>query len=217
MEQGAFEAILTDFRGVIERFVYCKTPSKPDGEDVLQEVWLAAYRNRHTLRDASKAKAWLLAIAANRCRDFYRRRAMQLEIPYENMTDVLPAQSRYGVTLEETVRETLSGLNEPDKQMLALFYLHGKRQDEIAQQLRIPLGTVKSRLFAAKKRFRAAYPYPPHEKGMDTMQKLPTQIPNVRIEKTDAPIFTVKWEEMMGWFVVPRLGEACNWAMYESP
>lgn len=49
------------------------------------------------------------------------------------------------------------------------------------------------------------------------MSKLPEILPEYTIAKSEKPIFPVKWEEMMGWFIVPRPGEKLSWAMYDFP
>ena len=49
------------------------------------------------------------------------------------------------------------------------------------------------------------------------MKKLPEFIPLYKIEKLDEAPFSVKWEELMGWFLVPRLNEKLSWAMYDIP
>lgn len=49
------------------------------------------------------------------------------------------------------------------------------------------------------------------------MKKLPEQMPEYRIEASTEPAFSVKWEELMGWFLVPRLGEKISWGMYDMP
>jgi len=49
------------------------------------------------------------------------------------------------------------------------------------------------------------------------MHKLPEILPDYTITATDKAPFPVKWEENMGWFIVPRLGEKISWAMYDYP
>lgn len=49
------------------------------------------------------------------------------------------------------------------------------------------------------------------------MKKLPEIMPEYTITKLDKAPFSVKWEELMGWFIVPKLGEKLNWAMYDFP
>ena len=116
---------------------------------------------------------------------------------------------------DTAVEETLDRLSDRDARMLRLFYLEQLPQKEIARQLSIPTGTVKSRLNAARDRFRAAYPYSP--KGERKMKKLPLFLPPYAVRWKDEAPFPVVWEEMMGWGIVPRLGEKLTWGMYDLP
>ena len=49
------------------------------------------------------------------------------------------------------------------------------------------------------------------------MKRLPEFIPEYKIEASDKKAFNVKWEEIMGWFLVPKLGEKLSWGMYDIP
>lgn len=49
------------------------------------------------------------------------------------------------------------------------------------------------------------------------MKTLPKVLPNYTIDKSAEAPFDVKWEELMGWFLVPKLGEALSWGMYDMP
>ena len=49
------------------------------------------------------------------------------------------------------------------------------------------------------------------------MKKLPKVLPEYKITKSDKKPFDVKWEELMGWFLVPKLGEKLSWGMYDLP
>lgn len=49
------------------------------------------------------------------------------------------------------------------------------------------------------------------------MKTLPERLPDYTIEPMTEPPFPVQWEELMGWFIVPRLGEKLSWAMYDFP
>jgi len=202
--------------GALQRYCYFKLPSRADGDDVLQQVALAAWLRRDSLRNAEAFKSWLLQIAANQVRDFYRRRAKQLEIPLDELNEATLTDSRFGVTIEEAVRETLDTLGGSDKAILTLAYLHNMPQADIATRLGIPLGTVKSRLYTARRRFRNEYPHL-QTKGEITMFKLPKIMPGYTIAPTEQVPFACKWEELMGWFIVPKLEEKLTWAMYEMP
>ena len=112
----------------------------------------------------------------------------------------------------------MSSLAGREKQILYLYYFENLPQADIAKKLGIPLGTVKSRLHAAKASFRSAYPYPPRNlKGEDTMPELLEKLPVYTIKPSDKPPFETRCEEMMGWLIVPRVGEKLKWGLYEQP
>ena len=117
---------------------------------------------------------------------------------------------------DSAVSQTLERMNSHDEQLLSMFYLKDMPQSDIAARLGIPLGTVKSRLHIARERFRAAYPRA-YAKGDTDMKKLPMELPEYCITPLDEPPFDIVWEELMGWFLVPRLGESLSWGMYDLP
>jgi len=222
MDNAAFEQKLAECKNALERFVYFKMPNKTDGDDVLQEALLAAYANRGLLKNAEGFKPWLFRIAANKCNDFYRTSAKLPDSLPDGETALESAlqQSRYGITVTELVQEALAQLAEKDAELLRLTYIDRLAQAEIAKLFKVPVGTIKSRLHTAKQRFKAAYPYHPKvktKKGAFKMSKLPKKLPEYSIVQSDKKPFPVKWEEMMGWFIVPKLGEKLSWGIYDLP
>ena len=224
-----FEKLYLSCKSALERFVYFKTPSKADGDDILQEVAVSAYKNMSEIKNPDSFKPWILKIAANKCNDFYRNLAKRHEIPLDEITDNIVSVSRYGISDTQVVRETLSNLTDKDKQILFLYYFKNKPQAEIASILQIPVGTVKSRLHTAKQNFKESYPFPPKikdseeleklkgENNMQTKKTLPDIMPEYKITKSEKPPFNVRCEETPGWFIVPKLGEKITWAIYDFP
>ena len=234
MKQKEFEELYLRHKGEIERFVYYKTPSKSDGDDILQETALAAYLGCGAIRDTASFKAWIFKIAANKCFDYYRKRARLAEVPLEEVSGSI---RRGADSTSQIVRDTLETLRERDMQILYLYYISGRPQSWIAQYLGVPIGTVKSRLSTAKQSFRDAYPRAitplpadtamqertgdiiqhTRNKGDITMKCLPTKLYDYTITPSSKEPFSVKWEEVMGWFFVPRLDEKLSWAAYDFP
>lgn len=213
-----FEDYLAAERTSVERFVRFRLHSQADADDVLQEVYLTAYQKFSQLKNREAFKAWILSIARNKCTDYFRRKAAQYAIPIDELTERELSAGRQGVTEVNAVRETLHLLGDKDKQILYLYYWKALPQAEIAERLRIPVGTVKSRLHTARQSFKEKYPYPPkHSKGECHLKQLPESLPAYTIEADGRPPFSVKWEELMGWFLVPKPGEALSWGMYDLP
>ena len=213
-----FEKLLADVSSGVERFVRYRLPSQTDADDVLQEVYLSAYRKFPQLKNKDAFKTWIISIARNKCNDYFRAKAAQMEISIEELSQQELSAGRLGISVVHTVRETLDRLGDKDKQILYLYFWKELPQTEIAKILDIPVGTVKSRLFTAKQHFKNKYPYQTQKpKGDTTMQKLPEYIPDYTIERLDAEPFSVRWEELQGWLIVPRMGQKLTWGLYEFP
>ena len=213
-----FEKLLADVTSGVERFVRYRLPSQTDADDVLQEVYLSAYRNFPGIKNKESFKSWIISIARNKCNDYFRAKAAQMEISIEELSQQELSTGRLGISVVHTVRETLDRLGNKDKQILYLYFWKELPQNEIAKLLDIPVGTVKSRLHTAKLHFKSKYPYQTQKpKGDTTMQKLPEYIPDYTIERLDAEPFSVRWEELQGWLIVPRVGQKLTWGMYDFP
>ena len=149
-----FEKLLEVERVSVERFVRFRVNSKADADDVLQEVFFSAYQKFSQLKNKSAFKAWIISIARNKCNDYFRKKAIQYEIPIDKLTEKELSDGRYGISVINAVRETLNLLGDKDKQILYLYFWKEMPQAEIAKKLNIPLGTVKSRLHTAKQNFK---------------------------------------------------------------
>ena len=210
-----FEALLAGSKTAVERWVKARMSSLADAEDILQDTYLAAFKGYKELRDPAAFLPWILGIARRKCADFYRTKSRRNEI----LLDEFPEKAAEETPDNSAVEETLEALPERDRLMLRLFYQEMLSQKQISEQLKIPEGTVKSRMSLARYHFRAAYPYPP--KGEIAMSNnklnLPAILPEYTIVWKNEPAFPVTCEELSGWFIVPKPGEKINWGIYDLP
>lgn len=208
--------LLAEHIGSIERYIRFRIARPADAEDVLQEVLTAAVAGYSALRDSARIKAWLFGIARNKCTDYLRRKYQSKEVPLENAEHIGVLPTPLGGACESLVLDILEQLSPGDQEILRLYYWLELSQHDIALRLGIPVGTVKSRLHHARERFRAAWPR--QTKGETNMQTImPKKLPDYTITPSTLPPFECKWEEMIGWFIVPKLGEKLSWAMYDFP
>lgn len=210
-----FEKLLIECRNAVERYVYFRISEKADAEDILQEVYMTAFQKFDTLTSPARFKPWLIGIAKNKCNDFYRSKCHVELLSIDDISENQFLQSRRGYIENPAVSETMESLGRTDRQILDLYYFGGMPQSDIAGYLNVPLGTVKRRLHTARQNFKNKYPYPP--KGDHIMKKLPEILPVYTIERSKKEPFAVKWEELMGWFLVPKIGEKLTWGMYDIP
>lgn len=212
-----FEELLSQSCPAVERFVKFRLTSEQDAEDILQEVYITAFQKFGLLRDKDSFKPWIISIARNKCNDYFRTKAKNLEIPIELLSESRLSYGRQGISEYTAVSDTIELLGGKDKQILYLYFWKELPQTEIAKRLEIPLGTVKSRLHTAKRNFKEKYPYQhDNRKGEKIMKKLPLTMPEYKTERSKKEPFNVRWEELMGWCIIPKLGEKLSWGLYDA-
>ncbi|MGN1346269.1 MAG: RNA polymerase sigma factor, partial [Eubacteriales bacterium] len=188
----------------------------------LQNTYLAAFRNFGNLRDRNSFQSWLLAIAKNECRLYYRRKYRAEIVPMDSIGELaVPMQRGGGISME-----ILEQLPADAREMLVMYYVQQKSQAEIAGQLGIPVGTVKSRLHYARAQFKNACP--PHiqkmyERGTVMKAKeiepnnytagFPMELPEITITKKDTPFFEVRYAGV----IVPQVGNRSYEGLYRYP
>ncbi len=214
MDKATIEKLLTENYGALERYIKFRFSDQSIAADIVQEVCLAVLTHYEGLRTAESFRPWLYRIARNKLNDVYRTPQREIQ------TDKMDSIGRYShsMTHHDAVSETLAKLRDADQELLMLCYLSDIPQKDVAQQLGIPLGTLKTRLTAAKKRFRESYPYTKEmEKFGMKKTNFPEYMPEYTIVQRDDTPFEVVHEAIIGWGIVPRLGEKCAWASYDFP
>jgi RNA polymerase sigma-70 factor, ECF subfamily len=155
---AAFDLLLAQFKDKVFRLAYSMLRDEPQAEDAAQEVFVKIWRGLPGYRGASSFSTWIYAITRNTCLTELKKRAarpiVSLQAPEMGETiDRLPALNaedpEAGLALD--VQTLLAGLPDKYRQVITLFYLEQKAYEEVAAMLGLPLGTVKTHLFRAKK------------------------------------------------------------------
>lgn len=114
-----------------------------DREDAVQSAIEKAWRQKHRLRSEGAFEGWLMRILINECYALLRK--SKREVP----SDTLPERE----TAEDARPDVYRMFTEMDKKyrlVMTLHYAEGYRVDEISRMLRLPQGTVKSRLYRGR-------------------------------------------------------------------
>lgn len=125
-----------------------------DAEDVLQRTFVEVWRSRDRYDPGRSLEGWVLGIARKRAIDHLRKRHHDV-VPLEEMRGVAGDDGRElaeRYARAALVRSALTKLPEEQRQVLALVYFGEHTQSETANQLGIPLGTVKARVFRGLRR-----------------------------------------------------------------
>ena len=141
------------------------TADPSQAEDLVQDTMLKAYRSWRQYRPGTNAKGWLLTILRNTFINDYRRRkhepiAMDLEAVephalYRSMQESDPEGTFFSQIVDDKVLEAIDALPPDFREVLALSDIEGMTYSEIADTMKIPVGTVKSRLFRARRQLQA--------------------------------------------------------------
>ncbi len=153
-DQAALSEFYDRFAGLVNALALRILRDNADAEDVVQEVFLQAWRqaDRFDPRRGTP-EAWLCTIARTRALDRLRRRVSRREEPAE----AAPAPTDAPRPVEAlAVRKALLTLSEDQRRALELAYYEGLTQTEIAARLDEPLGTIKTRIRSAMIRLREA-------------------------------------------------------------
>lgn len=219
MEEITFEALLSKYRVVVERYINFRLQSRFDADDVIAETYYAAYVGFDKLRNKELFKPWILSIAKKQCNLWLRKK---LKIDVISIDDV---HEPIDISIEEydTAYELLDLLPKESAEVLRLT-VQGYKQNEIAEHLNIPLGTVKSRLHYARKQFRLACSPEQiliYEKGRKIMPKkdhtypFPAEMPRLIIKGSSRPFCEIKCADED--FIVPIIGNKNSEGTYRYP
>jgi len=150
-ETEAFSQIIDAYKQPLFRLVYRWVGHPDTAEEILQDVFLKAFRQIKNFRGESKFSTWLFQIALNRCRDFYRSRrnkpeeSLSLERPLE---DGGPREDEKLGTQEEAdrLRRALASLPPIYREAVSLRSLSEMSNEEISQATGESLSNVKMRV-----------------------------------------------------------------------
>jgi RNA polymerase sigma-70 factor (ECF subfamily) len=146
----AFEALVAARLNRTFRTASAILGSEADAHDVVQEAFLATWRQLPTLRDRTKFDAWLNKMIVNRCRDALRRRRRSREIGLDGARDI-PSEDATGAAAGmSALSSSFDRLRVDQRHLLVMHHLHRVPVADLAMELGIPEGTAKWRLHAAR-------------------------------------------------------------------
>jgi RNA polymerase sigma factor (sigma-70 family) len=119
--------------------------------DAVQDAWVSIVRGLYRLRDPSRFPAWSYAIVTRRCQDIVRQRSRSRETVLD---EDLEAEAPPALDAVDDLRVGMNTLTHEQRATVALFYREGLTVLEIADAMKIPIGTVKTRLFHARRTLR---------------------------------------------------------------
>lgn len=149
-----------EMQSLLYAFAIRLTKDEEDANDLLQETAYKAFKYRKMYQPQTNLRAWLMTIMRNTFINEYRRRKRRQTINdktdnnyFINSGDFSVANEGESNVLMEEIKKKIESL-EDWMRIPFMMHFNGFKYEEIAEQLDIPLGTVKSRIFFARKRLK---------------------------------------------------------------
>jgi RNA polymerase sigma-70 factor (ECF subfamily) len=155
-EEAALRALIAAHQTRVFRFVARLVGNEAVAEEVMSEVFMEVWRNAARFEGASAPGTWILSIAHNRAVSRLRKRREESwnedaagALPDEGDTPEVAVQK---ADKGEVLRRCIGQLSADHKAVIDLVYYHELSVSEVAEALKIPENTVKTRMFYARKR-----------------------------------------------------------------
>jgi RNA polymerase sigma-70 factor (ECF subfamily) len=148
----AYETLVLRYQGQMYRFALRMLANRSDAEDVVQEVFLTAWRRLDQLQEGAAFVAWLYKATTNRCLNVIRARKPQMEVEPDahEATDPLPERSAEVGEQMAALSRALLKLTDEQRACWLLREVHSRSYDEIAQHIGSSVTVVRGRIARAR-------------------------------------------------------------------
>ncbi len=162
----AFDLLVKRYKDPLINFIYRFLGSQTDAEDVLQETFLRLYKNKHYYKEIAKFSTWIYTIAGNLAKTELRKRRRRTffsinqyggedkdyDIPDDSSN---PEQETNTQITDDIIQAAIERLSPKFKEVIILRDIQGFSYEEISEMIKVPLGTVKSRVNRARLKLQA--------------------------------------------------------------
>lgn len=153
-EHAQLEVLMQEYGTELKRIAFLYLHDRAECEDIVQEVFISAFKNLPGFRQEASYKTWLIRMTINKCKDHHRLWSFK-NLIYKPAIKLLKTGSSAEEELiyEEGAKEVAAGIASLPgkyKETLILYYYQEMTMQQIAEVLEINVNTVKSRLLRGK-------------------------------------------------------------------
>lgn len=162
-EQSAFSEILKNYSRSVYQVIYRMVKNQEDAEDIMIETFTKAFKNIERYQFDYNFSTWIFRIATNNCIDFLRKRKLQTVSINQSMNDddnsyfyeiADPELNPQDIAIQrqkiEILRTFVAKIPDKYQMLIELRYFKELSYQEIADELELPIGTVKAQLHRAR-------------------------------------------------------------------
>jgi len=157
----AFDLLVRRYKDPLLNFIYRYLGDLVESEDIVQETLFRVYKNKHYYKEVAKFSTWIYTIAGNLAKTELRRRkrrrvfSIHKETSAEKELDLPdlssdPEKEVNTVVTEKIIQKAITSLPQKFRQVIVLRDIQGFSYEEISGIIKVPLGTVKSRVNRAR-------------------------------------------------------------------
>ncbi|MDD8018080.1 MAG: sigma-70 family RNA polymerase sigma factor [Bacteroidota bacterium] len=161
--QKSYRALLKKYHDQVYNLLYRMVHEKDEVEDLTQEAFIKAFQSLQNFNEEFAFSTWLYKIATNNCIDYIRKKKLQtfsIDKPIESKdgdytfeipdSTFEPDKSMIAAQRAKALEEAVNSLPEKYRQVILMRHSEDKDYQEIADELNLPLGTVKAHIFRAR-------------------------------------------------------------------
>ena len=154
-DREAFEKLFELYQPKLKYYVRRMNGAGCDTDDILQEIWLTVIRKIHKLKNTGSFTIWIYRIARNQVYDRFRRNKQTVELPQEeHLPQYIDDDPVFSAEDADRLHKALNNLNPYHREVLTLSFIEQLPYQDIAEVIGCNIGTVRSRIYYAKKSLR---------------------------------------------------------------
>ena len=149
--EAGFKHLYNHYSGALYGVIFRIVQSKEYTEEIIQDVFVKIWNSIHQY-DALKGRfyTWMINIARNTAIDYLKSKSFQNELKNQSLPDFVYNSTELSTTNKSSdfigFNDVLANLESDKQQMIDLAYYQGYTQSEISEKLKIPLGTIKTKM-----------------------------------------------------------------------
>jgi RNA polymerase sigma-70 factor (ECF subfamily) len=156
-DEGAFQELVDRYKNLVFAMIARTVQDRSRVEDLAQDVFLRIHRGLPYFRGEARLSTWIFRIVANVCAQARTRGAGSISLDDERSAAVTPSgpdPQFADLELRDRLEKAIARLPDQHRLLIAAHYLQGVQYEDLAEALGLPLGTVKTHLYRAKRQLR---------------------------------------------------------------
>ncbi len=145
-----FKSFYNEHEAFVRKSLYYIIKNTGFVDDVVQEVFVKVWKKQNSFKEQANVRTWLYRITVNCALDHLRKNKKRLA--NTNLEDLpeLPSEESNSLHMRQLIKLAIDQLDDKSKPLFVLYYINEVPQANIALALKVPIGTVKSRLNKAR-------------------------------------------------------------------